>query len=67
MHKENGSAIQPLNASNEVGGIIAKPQSRYEVKDLIHNSQEIDKQIVGVEGETLFSLRQPTDEPVTFL
>ena len=66
LHKENGSAIQPLNASNEVGGIIAKPQSRYKVKDLIHNSQEIDKQIVGVEGETLFSLRQPTDEPVTF-
>lgn len=46
MHKERGSAIQPLNASNEVGGITAKPQSFYKVKELIHNSQEIDKKIL---------------------
>ncbi len=44
MHKENDSVIQPLNASNEVGGgITTKPYPTCEVKDLIHNTQEIDK------------------------
>ena len=59
MHKERGSAIQPLNASDEVGGITAKPQSFYKVKELIHNSQEIDKKNLGINEVTRFSLITP--------
>ena len=59
MHKERGYAIQPLNASDEVGGITAKPQSFYKVKKLIHNSQEIDKKILGINEVTRFSLITP--------
>ena len=43
IHKEKGSAVQPLNASKEVGGITTKPNSIYKGKDLIHNTQENDK------------------------
>lgn len=57
MHKEKGSAIQLLNASNEVGSITAKPQSAYKVKDLIHNSQEQDKKLLGISNKTKFSLQ----------
>ena len=59
MHKERGSAIQPLNASDEVGGITAKPRSFYKVKELIHNSQEIDKKNLGINEVTRFSLITP--------
>ena len=54
MHKEKGSVVQPLNASKEVGGITTKPNSAYKVKDLIHNTQELDKEILGIEGKTHF-------------
>ena len=43
LRKEKGSAVQPLNASKEVGGITTKPNSANKVKDLIHNTQEDDK------------------------
>ena len=44
LRKEKGSAVQPLNASKEVGGgITTKPNSANKVKDLIHNTQENDK------------------------
>lgn len=43
LRKEKGSAVQPLNASKEVGGITTKPNSANKVKDLIHNIQEDDK------------------------
>ena len=59
MHKERGSAVQPLSASDEVGGITAKPQSFYKVKELIHNSQEIDKKNLGINEITRFSLQEP--------
>ena len=45
LRKEKGSAVQPLNASKEVGGITTKPNSANKVKDLIHNTQEDDKKI----------------------
>jgi hypothetical protein len=45
LYKENSSAVQPLNASNEVGGITAEPYSFYKIKDLIHNSQEFVERI----------------------
>lgn len=45
IHKEKGSAVQPLNASKEVGGITTKPNSANKVKDLIHNAQENDIKI----------------------
>lgn len=61
MHKENSSAVQPLNASNEVGGITAEPYSYYKVKDLIHNSQEIDKEIVGISENTRFRVTPAMD------
>ena len=54
MHKEKGSVVQPLNASEEVGGITTEPKSVYKIKELIHNSQELDKEIVGIFGETRF-------------
>lgn len=54
MHKEKGSVVQPLNASEEVGGITTEPKSVYKIKELIHNSQELDKEIVGISGETRF-------------
>lgn len=57
MHKENGSVVQPLNASKEVGGITTKPYPAYKFKDLIHNTQEIDKKIVGINNTTRFSLK----------
>lgn len=59
MHKERGSAVQPLSASDEVGGITAKPQSFHKVKELIHNSQEIDKKNLGINEITRFSLQEP--------
>lgn len=59
MHKEKGSAVQPLSASKEVGGITTKPISAYKVKDLIHNTQENDKKILGIEDKTtLFSKKR---------
>ena len=39
------------------GGITTKPYPTYEVKDLIHNTQEIDKKIVGINNTTRFSLK----------
>lgn len=54
MHKEKDSVVQPLNASEEVGGITTEPKSIYKNKDLIHNSQELDKEIVGISGRTRF-------------
>ena len=45
LRKEKGSAVQPLNASKEVGGITTKPNSANKVKDLIHNTQENDKKV----------------------
>ena len=61
MHKEKNSAVQPLNASNEVGGITAEPNSYYKVKDLIHNSQKIDKEIVGISDNTRFRITPAMD------
>ena len=54
-HKEKGSVVQPLSASEEVGGITTEPKSVYKVKDLIHNTQENDKELLGIKGMTLFS------------
>ena len=45
LRKGKGSAVQPLNASKEVGGITTKPNSANKVKDLIHNTQENDKKV----------------------
>ena len=58
IHKEKGSEVQPLNASNEVGGITSKPISVYKVKDLIHNTQEIDKKILNLDEVTRFRFTQ---------
>lgn len=64
MHKEKSSAVQPLNASNEVGGITAKPYSFYKIKDLIHNSQEIDKKILGLNENTRFRVKDDATETI---
>ena len=37
-----------------MGGITAEPYSYYKVNGLIHNSQEIDKEIVGISENTRF-------------
>jgi hypothetical protein len=64
IHKEKSSAVQPLNASNEVGGITAKPYSYYKVKDLIHNSQEEDKKILGLNENTRFRVKDDATEAI---
>jgi hypothetical protein len=40
-----------------VGGITAEPYSYYKVNGLIHNSQEIDKEIVGISENASRKLR----------
>lgn len=44
----------PLMLQTKWGGITAEPYSYYKVNGLIHNSQEIDKEIVGISENTRF-------------
>ena len=54
IHKEKGSAVLPLSASKEVGGITTKPISAYKVNDLIYNTQESYKIILCIENNLTF-------------
>lgn len=55
MHKEKGSQRKQLNAPTELGSDITNLKTAYKVKDLIHNSQTVDKEILGIDAETLFN------------
>ena len=62
IHKEKGSAVLPLSASKEVGGITTKPISAYKVNDLIYNKQESYKIILCIENNlTFFCVSQKED------
>ena len=54
IHKEKGSAVLPLSASKEVGGITTKPISVYKINDLIYNTQESYKIILCIENNLTF-------------
>ena len=62
IHKEKGSAVLPLSASKEVGGITTKPISVYKINDLIYNTQESYKIILCIENNlTFFCVSQKED------
>ena len=53
--KQKKSSASSQGTGNESLTPLLTPDSVYKVKDLIHNSQEEDKKLVGIEGNTLFS------------
>ena len=57
IKRERDSQYLQLNAPTELGSVITEPQSAYKVKDLIHNSKEQDKKLLGISNKTKFSLQ----------
>lgn len=62
--KQKKSDVSSQGTGNESLTPLLTSDSTYKVKDLIHNTQEIDKKILGIEGKTLFrkvESNQPID------